>query len=164
MASTIKDVNKIKISLKLIEFHPLNIEKLQEIQRLIKEFEFMGVVYFLEYGDALKIGSTKLPYTRFSQLLQNAKNYANKSVGRFLITMPHTNYLENERKIHRYFHYSRSGNFELFSMCADDFLSHFYNIGLDFENRSEEMELIAEEKVKFFKKILFKGCRQNEQD
>lgn len=72
--------------------------KIKEIENSNKG-KYTGFFYVLEYGDFVKIGSTKNPYQRLMALKRNAVNYGNLKIGRLAISIPHTNYVENEKHL-----------------------------------------------------------------
>lgn len=81
--------------------------------------EYMGFFYFLEYGNFLKIGCSKQPYTGMQTLKRNAEKYADLKIGRVAISQAHTNYKENKKLIHELFKKSRKQGTELFDLSFD---------------------------------------------
>lgn len=75
-----------------------------------------GFFYVLEWDNVVKIGSTKEPYTRVMALKRNAENYGGSKLGRLAISVPHTNYAENEKKLHIHFSSKRKSGSELFEI------------------------------------------------
>ena len=82
---------------------------------------YFGVVYAVEYGEFIKIGVSTYPAQRFKALATVGRNYADKALGRALVSQPHTNYLENERYLHNLFSKKRIGNGELFGITLEEF-------------------------------------------
>ena len=99
-----------------------NNEEFGEIKKIEKKNKdkYTGFFYVLEYGDFVKIGSTKNPYQRLMALRRNAVNYGNSEIGRFAISIPHTNYVENERKMHEHFKNVRKQGSELFNCTLEE--------------------------------------------
>lgn len=95
----------------------LTYEELLNIKEKEKTFPpYMGTFYVIEYNDGVKIGSSKQPYTRYRTLQRNAEKYGNSSVKRIAISTLHTNYLENEHNIQKYFEAHRIIGTELFDI------------------------------------------------
>lgn len=80
---------------------------------------YFGVVYALEYGDMVKIGSSAKPYTRIMALSHQANDYAEMPIGRCLLSSPHTNFRKNEIKIHNLFSVYRKDDTELFNVSLE---------------------------------------------
>lgn len=81
-----------------------------------------GFVYALEWGDCVKIGRTKNLQQRVKHLAHNAKHYARVELSHVAYSTPHSNYCENETKLHHFFRAKRIGNGELFGLSFDHFL------------------------------------------
>lgn len=116
--------------------------------------EYLGYVYILECGGVLKIGSTKNPFKRLQQLVHIMQNYADKKIGRFALTKPHTNYYENELILHKRFNEFRIKRTELFNAEFNDVVS-FAIDNLSMFDDSEKLKKIDDEKIKKLKEILF---------
>ena len=116
--------------------------KIKEIEKNNKG-KYTGFFYVLEYGDFVKIGSTKNPYQRLMALKRNAVNYGNLKIGRLAISIPHTNYVENEKKLHEHFKSKRKQGSELFDYRFDDVLNSVKAV-VAYKDDSEKMELKAE--------------------
>lgn len=99
-----------------------NVSELKDIYREPNMYNG-GYVYFLEYGNYIKIGSTQNPYQRIKQLIGTATNYADLKVGRIMITSEHTNFRTNELLYHKKYSQVRKGNTELFSISLEDIIS-----------------------------------------
>lgn len=96
---------------------------------LLKELDFenrskKGYVYLLEYGDDVKIGTTKQPYFRISELARLAKNYSKTQTRSVAISPVHTNRFENEKKLHELFSEKLIGNGELFKTKIKNILDN----------------------------------------
>ena len=94
---------------------------------LLKEFDFSGFskdgyVYILEYGEYVKIGTTKEPYKRIKSLSALCRDYANAKTGRVAISPLHTNRNENEKTLQEFFVDKRIENGELFSVSIESVL------------------------------------------
>lgn len=92
---------------------------------LLKELDFAnfsrkGYVYVLEYGNKIKIGTTKEPFKRLKSLKSMAENYLDTFTGRLLISKAHYNRFENEKVLHNMFSDSKIGNGELFSASFNE--------------------------------------------
>lgn len=118
-----------------------NNEKFGEIKKIEKKNKdkYTGFFYVLEYGDFVKIGSTKNPYQRLMALRRNAVNYGNFEIGRFAISIPHTNYVENERKLHEHFKNVRKQGSELFDCALEAVVNSIGNIAT-YRDDSEKIE------------------------
>lgn len=116
--------------------------------------EFCGYLYAIEYGQYLKIGRTRTPYQRIKSIASQAKNYAEVMVGRFAVSKPHTNFVENERLLHEHFRYARR-NGELFEVTLDDFLNNLPP--MRFLDETEKLRKRNEATIEFLKSFLFGG-------
>lgn len=58
-----------------------------------------GVVYVMEYGKYLKIGSTTDINRRYKELVRQANYYSNTNIGKVYFTIIHDKFVENEKKI-----------------------------------------------------------------
>lgn len=116
--------------------------KIKEIEKRNKD-KYTGFFYILEYGKFVKIGSTKNPYQRLMALKRNAVNYGEWEIGKVAISIPHTNYVENEKKLHEHFKSKRKQGSELFDCRFDDVLNSVKAV-VAYKDDSEKMELKAE--------------------
>lgn len=110
---------------------------------------YLGFVYACEYGDYIKIGSTKQPYTRLGTFIREAQNYGNSEIGRFAMSGAHTNYRENEKSIHFALSKFRKKGTELFNITFDDAIQSIVALEL-----RDDTELI-----KINSKIFLKGMQ-----
>lgn len=116
--------------------------ELKEIEKRNKD-KYTGFFYILEYGKFAKIGSTKNPYQRLMALKRNAVNYGEWGIGKIAISIPHTNYTKNEKKLHEHFKSKRKQGSELFDCKFEDVLNSVETV-VTYKDDSEEMELKAE--------------------
>lgn len=130
-----------------------DINKLIEIERLSKELMFYGFVYFLEYGERFKIGSTYLPYTRLRQLQNQGRNYGDLIIGNYYLLPPHTNYRENEVIFKNHFRNKRYKG-ELFDITLLDIAKAVRYMDYDLENNAEELENKCNQTSNFFIEVL----------
>lgn len=112
---------------------------------------FSGRVYIAEYGDFIKIGSTKNAKERISALARQAR-YDGICINRIALTIPHTNYVKNEKKMHIKLNEYRVGNTELFNVDFENAIMIIEN--LDFELKSAELENEANERFKFLMEVV----------
>lgn len=114
-------------------------EKFGAVRTTVKDFnEFEGVVYVLECGDLLKIGSSKQPDKRLSALIHQFKDYGDTPIGRFAMTTKHTNYVENEHKVHELLDDFRKDSTELFSVSFEEALEIIRNSKLEFKDETKK--------------------------
>ncbi|MCB6310396.1 hypothetical protein LI216_12565 [Mediterraneibacter glycyrrhizinilyticus] len=110
---------------------------------LLKELDFKnhsrkGYVYLLEYGNDVKIGTTKQPYFRIVELDRLAKNYSKTCTGSVAISPMHTSRFENEKKLHELFSDKLIGNGELFKTTIKNILDNIPFGYLTWENKEEK--------------------------
>lgn len=124
----------------------------KEIERS-RSSDYVGFIYALEWDDAVKIGCTMYPYKRLLALKRQAEKYGNVKLGNFAVSKEHTNYRENETKLHTCFNSFRKGNTELFTITIQNLL---YSIPkcVSFLNESEAIEQKSEEVCNLFKHML----------
>ena len=115
---------------------------------------YMGFFYILEYGEnCTKIGSTKNPYRRLNSLLNGAEVYGNVCLGRFALSIEHTNYRENEFKLHRFFSDFRRNSCELFNLSFDRILRALPK-DIDYRDESKYFLKQSKQLLEVYKKIL----------
>lgn len=119
--------------------------------------EFMGFFYVIEYGDLLKIGSTKNPYQRLSQIKRQALKYADIKTGNIAISKQHTNYRDNESKIHKLLSDYRKEGTELFNISFEMAVNVIENSDIEYENKSDEIDKRATDFLNGMKKFLLGG-------
>lgn len=118
---------------------------------------YMGFYYILEYGNCIKIGSSKSPYTRLRQLRRQAEKYGNTSIGRMALSINHTNYRENEKVIHEIFKEYKIGDTELFNINLEDFIEKFDCVPIIHLDESAQLNKKAEVFCEGMKQMLFGG-------
>ena len=106
---------------------------------------FLGRVYAMEYGDFLKIGSSKKLTARIRALKKQCE-YASIQSGEVVFTSPHTNYKENEKLIHMACSEYRIGDTELYDLNIYDFIEVVSKLHAkdDSVKLSEECETISD--------------------
>ena len=98
-----------------------------------------GFFYILEWDNEVKIGSTKCPYQRTMALKRSAENYGKSKIGRIALSVPHTNYTENERALHKFFAEYRKDGSELFDIGFEETVSKIPE-NIQYADDSEEIE------------------------
>lgn len=101
---------------------------------------YLGFVYVFEHGENVKIGCTSQPHTRYRTLKSNAEKYGNVKTGKFLVSIKHSNYQENERKLHEFFKEFRINRTELFKISLDDVMWKLAYLKLFFDDDSENIK------------------------
>ena len=117
---------------------------------------YLGFFYVLEYGDLVKIGSTKNPYQRISALMREATNYNNHAIGRFALSEPHTNYTENEKILHKAFASCRKTGTELFDISFDEVVGN--DIELEYKDETEEIKNHSDKFFNMMKGFILGGA------
>lgn len=95
-----------------------------------------GYIYAFEYGDFVKIGLSRSPAQRFRQLAHLARGYGQLNTGRFAISIPCSNYIDLEEKLHSIFSTSRKEDTELFNIAFDEVVKEMD--ALDYLDISDE--------------------------
>lgn len=115
----------------------------------IKEFQkekpnpVVGIVYAIEYNDRFcKIGMSSVPSQRTSIIKHYISDYMQEKVTRIMISFWHTNYRENEKKLHEAFKDCRLPNTELFSVSVDEVVEFILDGGITFDDKS--MQILEE--------------------
>ena len=121
----------------LLVFNSAGCEALYQFEKSLKAY--FGVFYGVEFGEYVKIGKSSAPYRRMIEL-QGVASYGGKSLGRVCVSVPHTNYSENETKIHDYFSYARKGTLELFDLTIEQFMEKLPAINLEYKDDSARLE------------------------
>lgn len=126
-----------------------------------KKDPLMGFFYVLELDSMVKIGCSAHPRKRAMDLVRTIHAYSSHKVGRIAISVPHFNYAENEKNLHKAFSSVRKASSELFYIDFDTVVSeaqqHVHYI-FDFNDNSEEL-------VEFIKEALgLKGYRDTPTD
>lgn len=112
-----------------------NKEELYKIKDMNRK-EHFGYFYLFELENFLKIGSTKNPYKRIQSLKCQVTNYGQKETGRLVLSVPHTNYRNNEKELHRIFDNSRVGKSELFDISLEEAIKALNKVDIIYEDRS----------------------------
>ena len=133
-------------------FNSDEFERMKSIESTIKS-SYLGFIYFLEYGENIKIGYSQKPSNRMKQLEKQAE-YGKIKLGNVAISKPHTNYRENEKLLHQYFDQNRIAGTELFSVTLKQILSNLPE-ELKFLDESEKLTQESEERFNFLLGILF---------
>ena len=115
--------------------------------------EHVGFIYVLEWDDAVKIGCTMYPCRRLKELKRQAERYGNVSLNRFAISKEHTNYRENERKMHEHFAKYRRGNTEIFYITMKEIEVKFPK-HIEFLDKSDEIEKECNKTFNFLKSLV----------
>ena len=135
-----------------------NNEEFGEVWNVEKENKgtYLGFFYVLEYGDLLKIGSTKNPYQRLLALKREATSYNNRAIGRFALSKPHTNYTENEKNLHKAFASYRKLGTELFNISFDEVIGN--DIELEYKDETESIKNKSENFLNMMKDFMLGGA------
>lgn len=137
-------------------FKVVNEFELKQLENEIKN-SYLGVVYILQYGENVKIGSTNQPFTRYKTLKHNAEDYGNVKIGKISLSEAHTNYRRNESELHKIFRDYRRLGTELFNISFDNAIEKLGNIELEFLNDSKEISLHTERSAKALFDCVFNG-------
>lgn len=143
-------MNEIKI------FENKEFGKIRSIEDSTKD-SYMGFYYILEYGQNIKIGSTKQPYTRMLTLKRNAEKYGETKLGRVALSVPHTNYRDNEKILHQNFSKYRKVDTELFKFSFEDCINLLQKLTIEYCDDTNKIEEKADNFCSFMKSILFGG-------
>ncbi|MDE5792718.1 MAG: GIY-YIG nuclease family protein, partial [Oscillospiraceae bacterium] len=134
-------------------FNSDEFERMKSIESTIKS-SYLGFIYFLEYGENIKIGYSQKPSNRMKQL-KNQAEYGKIKLGNVAINKPHTNYRENEKLLHQYFNQSRIAGTELFSVTLKQILSDLPK-DLKFLDESEKLEQKSKQGLEVLKRTFLK--------
>lgn len=118
--------------------------------------KYTGFFYVLEWDNLVKIGSTKNPYQRVMALRRNAEKYGKSKIGRVAFSKPHTNYKENEKKLHEKFSDCRKNDSELFNISFDEVMNN--ELGdIEYLDESEKIDKRAESFANGMKNFILGG-------
>lgn len=117
--------------------------------------KYTGFFYILEWDHRVKIGCTKAPYSRLMSLKRTAEKYGDSQLGRFALSVPHTNYRENEKILHRHFSDKQEKGSELFSIQFEDTLGAMPTV--IYMDNSKKREEKAEQFFQAMKKFTLGG-------
>ena len=136
-------------------FRAFSIDEIEDLKRIEKNTPYLfGYVYFLEYGNLLKIGYTKNPYTRIMTLKKQGEGYSDKAIGRVALTPMCTNYVKVEKTIHELFKDVRRDKTELFDISFYDAVMGTMNANLDYLDESKEIERRSDATFNFVKSFI----------
>ena len=139
-------------------FRIFGIDEIEELKKIEKTTpDLFGYVYFLEYGNFIKIGCTKNPYKRISTLKAQGEKYGDKKIGRVAITPMCTNYTKIEKIIHELFKDKRKDQTELFDMDFYEAVTGTMGSNLDYLDESEAILAHQEAALSFLKGFIFGG-------
>ena len=133
-------------------FERENYTDLKAIDKKNKD-KYTGFFYVLEWGGSVKIGSSKYPYQRLMALKRTAEKYGDEALGRIALSVPHTNYRENEKFIHKIFSKERKSDSELFDLYFDEALDRLPDC-MDYKDDSEKLDEEATKVSDGFKSFL----------
>lgn len=125
-----------------------------------KENKSQGFVYILECADSVKIGCSKNPVKRIQYWTHILKSYGGNKIGRFSVSIAHTNYYENEKILHKIFDSVQIRDTELFGLDFDEAMDIINNSIikiLNFENNGFKLENEKNQKSKNFFDDLIKS-------
>jgi len=105
----------------------------------------LGVVYFIDYGDFVKIGQTLEINSRKKQLYSMSTNYMGRTIKRIFVSPYHIKFKENEKLLHEYFKEYRIESGELFNLSILEIINRLNNLSLDFSCIKENEEEFIEE-------------------
>lgn len=127
-------MNNIKI------FEENEFNKIKDLQKE-KPNSVVGIIYAIGYGNRVsKIGMSSFPANRTSILTHYINDYMQCPVDKILISPWHTNYKENEKKLHQHFSKFRIPNTEVFTVSVDQIAKFIVSDkGILFEDNSEEI-------------------------
>lgn len=100
---------------------------------------YTGFFYILEYGDLVKIGCTRKPYQRVMALKRNAENYGDLKLGKIALSIPHTNFADNEKKLHKKFSTYRKSGSELFDLGFQEIVSNVPDV-VEYKDETIQIE------------------------
>lgn len=140
------------------ELHIFNNEEFGDIRILEKgnKDKYTGFFYILEWNNIVKIGSTKNPYQRVLALKRTAEKYGSDKLGRIALSIPHTNYRDNERILHKFFSNCRKPDAELFNMEFEEVISKI-PANLEYADDSEKINERAEAFLVRMKNFVLEG-------
>ena len=139
-------MNEIKVAGKQ-KFMELDIYSVEEFESLPREGDaYTGRIYAASFGERVKIGSSKNVYKRIKSLKSQAR-YAGVSIGNVVVSGLHTNYRENEKKLHSIFVDKRLEKTELFNMSMNNVVEEIKK--LVYEHKEKELKDQTEKAAEF---------------
>jgi hypothetical protein len=126
-------------------FDRTNVAELKPLGKLNKDSMWFGHFYVVEFGDAVKIGSTNNPYNRYMAFIREGEKYGKSRIGRFGVSSRHTNYRENEKALHKIYADHRRKGTELFDIKFEDAIRIPSQIELldEAEKKNEKAEKVT---------------------
>ena len=139
-------------------FRIFELDEIEELKTIEKTTpDLFGYVYFLEYGNFIKIGCTKKPCNRISTLKAQGEKYGDKKIGRVAITPMCTNFAKIEKIIHELFKDKRKDQTELFDMDFYEAVTRTMGSNLDYLDESEAILAHKEAAFSFLKNFILGG-------
>lgn len=118
-------------------FSPKQLSQLKEVK---PDEKWQGFFYVVEYGDFVKIGSSINPYNRYITLKKQAQ-YGLQKMGRIAISCSHTNFRQNEHKLHTHYSEARIEGTELFRLPFRNVVKECWKLVLyDFSDNSKKID------------------------
>lgn len=108
----------------------------------------LGVVYVAEYEGCIKIGATSNINRRYKELSHQAVDYFNTIIGNVFYSIPHDNFLKNEKRIHDLLSEYRKEKTELFFLSLNDFFILIKDFIFDLDKKKDNCN------IEIFKSIL----------
>ena len=105
-------------------FSPKQLSQLKEVK---PDEKWQGFFYVVEYGNFVKIGSSINPYNRYITLKKQAQ-YGQQKMGQIAISCSHTNFRQNEYKLHTYYSEARIEGTELFRLPFNRIIKECWEI------------------------------------
>lgn len=139
-------------------FNDANSKELKDFEKNISTY--MGIFYVMEYGDYVKIGYSHMPYERLTALKRQAVKYSDLRTGKIALSIPHTNYRENEKQLHVMFKKYRKQDTELFKIDFKDCIKLIENSSIKYKDESKEMEEESDQFLEEFKRFMFYGINE----
>lgn len=112
---------------------------------------YFGCIYAVEYGGLVKVGMTTNPLSRVKSLASLARNYGPGHVGAVILSHPHTNFRENEKRLHQLFA-DRRVKGELFQISLAEFAEAAAR--LEFRDDSASLDEQSRAVTSFFKSVV----------
>lgn len=115
-------------------------KQLSQLKKVKPDINCQGFFYVVEYGDYIKIGSSIYPYNRYRSFVGEAR-YGQKKIGRIAISCSHTNFRQNEHKLHKQYSEYRIEGTELFKLPFKKVVKECWRLVLyNFSDNSKKMD------------------------
>ena len=147
---------------KMTIFNDANSKELKDFEKNISTY--MGIFYVMEYGDYVKIGYSHMPYERLTALKRQAVKYSDLRTGKIALSIPHTNYRENEKQLHAMFNRYRKQDTELFKIDFEDCIKLIESSSIKYKDESKEMKEESDQFLEEFKRFMFYGINEMEEN